>query len=210
MSKKSFSILLWLMTIAMMISVYFMDEVIPIHWNFHFEIDDYGSRYIFLGLSLLPVIIYYGFDYINRLDERIKKYESQSNDYEIIRIIITLLMLAINFIWMYMCFNPQGHMEVALSIVFCMFLLFLGNYMPRIPMNHFIGIRFSWTVNNEKVWKKTHKMGGYLYVVSGLMMLVLTILDLCGFEFIVALILIDSVAIGIYSYVMYRKEKKIC
>ncbi len=207
MSKKSFSILLWVMTLAMMISVYFMNDIIPIHWNFHFEIDDYGSRYIFLGLSLLPVIIYYGFDYINRFDERLKKYESKTNDYEIIRMIITLLMLATDIIWMYMCYNPQGNMEVALSVVFCMFLLFLGNYMPTISMNYYVGIRFPWTVRNETVWKKTHKMGGYIYVVSGLMMLILTILDLCGFEFIVALILIDSLVIGIYSYIMHRKQQ---
>ncbi len=207
MSKKSFSVILWIMTLAMMISVYFMDDVIPIHWNFHFEIDGYGSRYIFLGLSMLPIVMYYGFDFINRLDERLKKYESKTNDYEIIRMIITLLMLAINFIWIYMCFNPQGNMEVSLSVVFCMFLLFLGNYMPRIPMNYHVGIRFPWTVHNEEVWKKTHKMGGYIFVVSGLMTLLLTILDLCGFEFIVALILIDSVVLGIYSYVVHRKQQ---
>ncbi|MCD8027849.1 MAG: SdpI family protein [Erysipelotrichaceae bacterium] len=207
MLKKSFSIILWLMTIAMMISVCFMDDVIPIHWNFHFEIDDYGSRYIFLGLSLLPVVMYYGFDLINRLDEHLKKYEEKTNDYEVIRIIITLLMLAIDFIWMYMCFNPQGNMEVSLSVVFCMFLLFLGNYMPRIPMNYYVGIRFPWTVNNEIVWKKTHKIGGYIFVVSGLMMLLLTILDLCGFDLIVVLILLDSVVIGIYSYVIHRKQQ---
>lgn len=184
-----------------------MDDVIPIHWNFHFEIDDYGSRYIFLGLSLLPVVMYYGFDLINRLDEHLKKYEEKTNDYEVIRIIITLLMLAIDFIWMYMCFNPQGNMEVSLSVVFCMFLLFLGNYMPRIPMNYYVGIRFPWTVNNEIVWKKTHKIGGYIFVVSGLMMLLLTILDLCGFDLIVVLILLDSVVIGIYSYVIHRKQQ---
>ncbi|MCD7892984.1 MAG: SdpI family protein [Erysipelotrichaceae bacterium] len=210
MSKKSFSVVLWIMTLAMMISVYFMNDVIPIHWNFHFEIDGYGSRYIFLALSLLPVVMYYGFDFINRLDERLKKYESKSNDYEIIRIIITLLMLAIDIIWMYMCFYPQGNMEVAMSVVFCLSLLFLGNYMPTIPMNYYVGIRFPWTVKNEIVWKKTHKMGGYMYVVTGLMMLILTILNLCRFEFIVVIILVETLVIGIYSYVMYRKEGMIC
>ena len=46
----------------------------------------------------------------------------------------------------------------------------LGNYLPRIRSNWFMGIRTPWTMDNERVWRATHRVGGRTFVAAGLVM----------------------------------------
>ena len=52
-------------------------------------------------------------------------------------------------------------------------LLFIvrGNYLGQIRPNDTFGIRTPWTLANEQVWIKTHRMSSYAYVLSGILML---------------------------------------
>jgi uncharacterized membrane protein len=43
----------------------------------------------------------------------------------------------------------------------------LGNMMPRLPRNGLIGIRTPWTLADPVVWERTHRVGGYLVMASG-------------------------------------------
>lgn len=38
----------------------------------------------------------------------------------------------------------------------------LGNYFKTIQPNYFIGIKTPWTLENETIWKETHRMAGKL------------------------------------------------
>jgi uncharacterized membrane protein len=40
-----------------------------------------------------------------------------------------------------------------------------GVMMSRAKRNYFIGIRTPWTLNNEEVWNKTHRLGGLLFKI---------------------------------------------
>jgi uncharacterized membrane protein len=47
----------------------------------------------------------------------------------------------------------------------------LGNLLPKVPKNFFIGIKTPWTLSNEKVWDRTHRLGGILFVLGGLLLM---------------------------------------
>ncbi|MHB1651786.1 MAG: SdpI family protein [Desulfitobacteriaceae bacterium] len=83
----------------------------------------------------------------------------------------------------------------------------LGNYMGRFRHNYFIGIRNPWTLANEPVWQKTHRLGGKLFVLVGVLGLISVFLNpMLRFGLfmggVVALLVITTV----YSYWIYRKE----
>jgi uncharacterized membrane protein len=85
--------------------------------------------------------------------------------------------------------------------------ILMGNLMGKIRQNWFVGIRLPWTLSSENVWNKTHRLGGMLFVASGI--LLLFGLFLPGI-WTYAMLLFSIVAIlagtGIYSYVIYKRE----
>jgi uncharacterized membrane protein len=55
-----------------------------------------------------------------------------------------------------------------------------GNILPRLRPNYAMGIRTRWTLADETVWMKTHRVGGYALVVFGLVLVVWTFADFMG------------------------------
>ena len=100
--------------------------------------------------------------------------------------------------------------NVILSGVLILFMV-LGNYFGKLRPNYFVGIRTPWTLENETVWLKTHRLGGKVWVYGSLIMLIAKFLlpmepffifIFIGFTLIIALIPI------VYSYLLYKKMEK--
>lgn len=65
--------------------------------------------------------------------------------------------------------RPDQHLDVRLiwGGMGLMFIV-LGNYLPKLRRNRFIGIRTRWTLGSEEVWYRTHRVSGRLMVACGL------------------------------------------
>ena len=57
-----------------------------------------------------------------------------------------------------------------------MLFIIIGNYMPKARQSYTIGIRIPWTLDNEENWNRTHRLAGWLWMISGIVLAVLTIL----------------------------------
>lgn len=80
-----------------------------------------------------------------------------------------------------------------------------GNYLPKCKQNYTIGIRLPWTLNSEVNWNKTHHMAGYLWILGGISMIILSCTQM---QSILLTFIILSVIIIIpcyYSYWLYKK-----
>lgn len=44
----------------------------------------------------------------------------------------------------------------------------IGNFLPKMRYNYFMGIRTAWTLADERVWDKTHRFSGLLFIIAGL------------------------------------------
>ncbi|HEU4618684.1 MAG TPA: SdpI family protein [Gammaproteobacteria bacterium] len=52
----------------------------------------------------------------------------------------------------------------------------IGNFLGKVTKNFFIGIRTPWTLANDDVWFKTHRLGGWLMVLCGFVTIAVAIL----------------------------------
>ena len=86
----------------------------------------------------------------------------------------------------------------------------MGNYLPKSKSNFFYGIKTPWTLTSEEVWKKTHRLGGKLFVISGLIIIVSSLLFKGNIQFIILLILIVIAGIipTIASYFYAKNSRK--
>jgi uncharacterized membrane protein len=88
-------------------------------------------------------------------------------------------------------------------------MMVLGNYMGKIKNNWFMGIRNPWTLMSENVWNKTHRFGGWMFILFGLIIIVAPHLSptLAAILFTSGVVLIIF-GTTLYSYWLYLKEKK--
>lgn len=88
-------------------------------------------------------------------------------------------------------------------------LIAMGNFLPKLTTNSTIGIKLPWVYTSEENWRKTHRFGGRVWVVCGIVMLSSILLpqkSQMAIMFIV--IAIAMIAPTVYSYCVYKKELK--
>ncbi len=148
---------------------------IPSHWNIKGEIDGWmgvtGSMIMGLSLSLGIFLLLYLMPYY---DPRYRKNKDRME--KILPSISFVLLLFFALIHVYSLYlGSMGAGAEGFRFTFVlmgMMFVILGNILPKVPNNFFVGIKTPWTLSSEEVWQKTHRLGGWLFVISGLMLCV--------------------------------------
>lgn len=198
---------------SIVLSIYFYQHFparVPTHWNVSGEVDSYGSRAF--GAFIFPAIlvaIYFLFGLLPKIDPRKERYAEFTKVYSIFK---TAFMLVFLGIYIITGLNSLGQpVSVSFWVPLSIGLLFvvIGNYFGKIRSNYFVGIKVPWTLNNEEVWNKTHRLGGKMFILGGLMMMAMGFAPVASrLPLFIALILIIAVVPIVYSYVIYKRLKK--
>ena len=87
--------------------------------------------------------------------------------------------------------------------------IFIGNYMPKCKQNSTIGIKISWTLQNEENWNMTHRFGGKVWVAGGFILLLSVFMpkELAIFMMFAGIFVLVVIPV-VYSYRYYLKQKK--
>jgi uncharacterized membrane protein len=80
----------------------------------------------------------------------------------------------------------------------------LGNLMSKTSKNFFVGIRTPWTLANDEVWLRTHRFGGKVFAVVGLLLIAVAALRGSIMSVIVGAVLAGLIP-WFYSYFQYRR-----
>ena len=208
MKKQTFFRELLLLLLAIVPVAYLLinwnslPEQMPIHFELNGEPNDYGSKSIFiylpLGIYLLMLVLPF-------IDPRKSNYEVFSSTYLKLRVILSLFIGVIDSVIIYN--QLHGIEKLGLFVPISVFLLFtlLGNYMGTIRPNYFVGIKVSWTLNNDEVWIKTHKMAGKLWFWGGIAGVASLLVIKDPFFVMIPIILIIVIVPIAYSYFIYQK-----
>ncbi|MCP4438121.1 MAG: DUF1648 domain-containing protein [Aureispira sp.] len=147
-----------------------MPDIVPVHWNLKGEVDGYGSRHMVLGLTAgLSIFIYALMALIPKLAVRKESFKQLGKTYFKLRVILQLFFAMLSVVIVYSTMNSDT-VDIGMLITLCMavFMILLGNYMGKFRPNYFMGIRTPWTLSNDTVWAKTHRLAGWMWVVGGL------------------------------------------
>ena len=100
-------------------------------------------------------------------------------------------------------FNISFYVFLFLGVLF----MIIGVYLPKCQQNRIVGIKTPWTLKDEENWNKTHRISGYLWVISGLIIFINSFINI-GFINIAVITVIVVVPIT-YSYVIYKNKEKL-
>ncbi len=208
-------LLLIVITLAPIVYLFIMwkelPDQVPMHWNFQGEIDRYGSKAM-LGwlVVLINVPIYLIMLFLPKIAAKKESLERMGKKYYRLRLILQLFMASLVFtILLVSTGATQIPIETLLGYCFIFFMLLFGNYMGSIRQNHFMGIRTPWTLENEEVWKKTHQLGGRLWIGGAIIGFILLFFlpNNWALMSVVALMVVPMLLAAIYSFVLFKQLK---
>lgn len=123
--------------------------------------------------------------------------------------ILPVVSLFTNGIMYRTAFGKEFDLAVFVPALLGVMFIFIGNYLPKVKQNRTLGIKISWTLNNEENWNKTHRFGGKVWVVGGLIMLFSVFLPLTAMVWIMVCVIAVMVIVPIvYSYYIYKQHQK--
>jgi uncharacterized membrane protein len=181
-----------------------LPEQIPLHWNAKGEVDAYmrkpagalivplSALITFAIMKVMPAISPKGF-----------RTESFSGVFGILQV---TLVGFISIVAVLVLLEARGFdvriNQVIIAGVGLLFVI-IGINLRRVNKNFFIGIRTPWTLASDEVWRRTHLIGGRMFVLSGVVIWIGALLRLpltWPVGMAVALVLVPV----IYSYLLYR------
>lgn len=178
-----------------------LPDRMAIHFNFQNVPDNWYPKFIVLFILPLILLIAHVFCLYCTFKDT-KNVENQV----MIHIVIWITPVLSNALSMILIAYALGKIiNISFFIRFLIALLFiiLGNYLPKSRVSNTIGIRLPWTVNNPEVWRKTHRMAGYLWLIGGLVLLCTLPFD-SGVLFIILVFTMVIIPMG-YSYYLAHK-----
>ena len=186
-------------------------ELLPVHWNAMGEADKFWPRDKAVLMLAIPLLGSIGLSVLlsilPKLDPRGENLVKSRKMYLFTWVGTVMFM---TFMLAAMTVSMMGG-DIRVIIRFglvgqCLLLIGIGNYLPKTRPNWFAGIRTPWTLSSDYVWEKTHRLGGWLFVLSGLLSIPLV---LFGTETwmrlaFVPLILATALICVVYSYLTWR------
>jgi len=210
--RKSGIIIIGIILFSFIVSIYIypqMPEKMASHWNAQGQADGYMSK--FWGLFLIPITLVglaLLFTAIPRIDPLKANIEKFRKYYDGLVVLFFIYMLSIQFhviLWnLGIKISPNIIMPISIGILF----FYIGVLCENAKRNWFIGIRTPWTLSNEKVWEKTHKIGGKLFKIAGVIAFIGVFFQNYALFFILVPEFLAVAYTIIYSYFEYQKEVK--
>lgn len=180
-----------------------LPELVPVHFNFSGQPDNWAGRpFAVFGLP--------GFFFICQLVCAFAiLHDPKGENIGGKMISILLWVLPVTSMVVGMCVYAAAlNLKVDVAVI-CMTMLgvlhiVLGNVMPKLSHNYTIGIKTPWTLSDPENWYHTHRVAGWSMVTAGVLILAAA---LWMSPWLLLLLTVAAVVVPIvYSFVYYRRH----
>lgn len=219
---KKFTLLI-LSLINMAISVIYISlvpaDIVPTHYNINGTADVYSSKWSILIMPIVLVAICVIYIIYNTIE--VKNNKAKSNKKYADKIIIAIFIFMFVILWGFTIISLNGidnignYISSFICCILGIIMIYISNMFTKLKQNGYLGIKIPATLKSETVWKKTHRLGAYLGVIGGFIVIIAGVIGIFINEYAILLMfagififLILGVLIpSIYAHILYKKEK---
>lgn len=177
---------------------------IPIHWNIAGEVDHRASKAVAVfAMPLLMLAIQWICTVATGADPKKKNHSERM--LQLMLWIIPLISTVLNAVTYAVALGKELRINLIVSLLLGLLFTVIGNYMPKCKQNYTIGIKLPWTLESEENWNKTHRFGGWVWMLGGLFLMLTGFFN--GIRFFLIIMLVIALAPTIYSYILHLKKK---
>ncbi|MBS2023568.1 MAG: SdpI family protein [Deltaproteobacteria bacterium] len=200
-----------------------LPESVPVHWDLSGAPNRYGSRWeLVLVAPGVTLLLWALVSFLSRIDPKVRAQQSAvatpgdeagsdgmgggAGTVVLLIVIGFLSLIHVSAMLLASGVPLTGHTLMGLSLAALQ--LALGNYFPRVRPNYFIGVRTPWTLANDAVWRRTHRLAGRSFVLSGIVLALSTTLlpSPVGYALMIGSVLAAAGVPAIYSYLDWKRE----
>ena len=184
-----------------------LPEQMITHWGIDGNADGWSNRYFAVfALPIFILIIHWLCIFCTTILD--PKNKNQNNKVVGLVIWITpIISLVTNGIIYAASFDKEFSPYLINTLLIGVIFVIIGNYLPKCKQNYTIGIKVKWTLESEKNWNATHRFGGKVWVIGGLLIMISSFLPETIIPWVMAsLIVILAIVPIIYSYLYYKNS----
>ena len=184
---------------------------LPTHWNMEGEVDRTApaltALLIPVGVTLFLGLVFAIIPAIEPLQDRM------AGSAPLLRATwlgTVALMIALQGIIAAPIFGFDVGAGAVIVLVGLLFVL-LGNMLPKSRPGFFVGIRTPWTITDADNWIATHRLGGKLFMLAGLAMILAGIIPMPGparLAVVLASVLIAAGLPILYSWRFWQRGNR--
>jgi len=204
---------LWILMAGLLITAIWvyphLPDKVPGHWNIHGEVDAYYSRTFGAFFEPLMVIgLYFLMLLLPLIDPKRDNYQRFTSAYTFLRWSLVIIFSIIYATTILVALGYPINIPLIVKAMVSVLFIIIGNFMGQFRHNYFVGIKTPWTLANEEVWQRTHRMGGKIWVIGGLVCLSMSVVNSSwgAIVFFASLMFMTIIPI-VYSYIIYAKLK---
>lgn len=185
-----------------------LPDTIPIHWNASGEVDGWAGKWpMAFGLPATATGVWLLLLFLPRIDPRRESYDRFRDTYWLVVNLVVLFLAGLEVATLGV---PLGlEVDVAAVTIASLGILFvvLGNYLPRVRPNWWMGVRTPWTLSNDRVWRETHRLAGRTFVLGGIALVVAALLPAEVHLSVLAGVVPLTVLVPVvHSYRLWKRE----
>jgi len=184
-----------------------MPDVMASHWNDKGEVNGYMGK--FWGVFMMPILslfmlfLFILIPKIDPLKANIAGFRKYYNTFIVLLLVFLFYIYGLTLAWnLGIRYNMILFLVPALAILY----YYCGVLVENAKMNWFIGIKTPWTLSSSSVWDKTHRLGGRLFKLAGLIALLGVVAPDFAMWLVIVPVLIFSIWSTVYSYLEFKKE----
>lgn len=178
------------------------------HWNSKGEVNGYMSK--LWGVLLLPIIMIFTFllfRFIPKIDPLKKNVESFKKEFDLFIIGILLFLMYVHILTIIYNLGYIFNLSKTIIPAFGLFFYLIGILLLKLKRNWFIGIKTPWTLSSDYVWQKTHKLGGLLFKVSGIIIALSFFIYKAAYIVLLITVTLTVIITISYSYFVFKKSR---
>lgn len=185
-----------------------LPETMATHWGANGSADGFAAKaFTVFGLPVLILAVHLLGLYVTSLDQKQKRQNKKALNM-IFWIAPMISLFANGMVYAVALGRTFDAMTLIPTLLGVMFV-WIGNYLPKIRQNRTLGIKILWTLQNEENWNKTHRLGGKVWVLGGLAMLVSVFLPGTAMIPVTVCAILAAIVIPtVYSFCIYKKHQK--
>lgn len=182
-----------------------LPDPMPSHWNAAGEVDDTMAKLpgtlLLVALPVFIVIVFRLIPAISPKGFRTDQFMGVVNFLQFVTVLFTAVVSVVVFL---AAIGKDIDMPLIVISGTGLLLIAIGNQLGKVRKNFFIGIRTPWTLASDEVWARTHRLGGWMMVLAGAVMLVGGLFGLDPVYTVLPVVVLVLVPV-VYSYFAYRQ-----
>lgn len=208
-NKKTLIITSIITILPMLVGILFwnrLPDVMATHFGMNNNADGFTSKaFAVFGIPLCLVAIEWIGAYVTARDPKKQNISPKMFSF-VLWLVPAVSLFAMSSIYAV----NLGHsvdMPFIGALLVGLMLVIVGNYLPKARQNYTVGIKIPWTLDNEENWNRTHRFAGFLWVIAGILMIVLTLFGFNNYGLIIVITFVVVIVPILYSLKLHVQDQ---